>query len=259
MIKKGIILAGGLGTRMSRLTKAVNKQLLPIYDRPLIYYPLSILMLSGIRDILIVVNKGQLKQFKKILPNGNNLGIKITYKEDLKVLELLFTKTYEEIVGLGFDVHKFSKKPSKIIRLGGIDIKFSKKLEGHSDADVVLHAIVDSILGILNKGDIGQIFSNTDPKWKNANSKIFIQYVTSKLIKLKYLIRHLDITIICEEPKISKHSQKMIIRISELLNIPKNLIAIKATTSEGLGITGKKEGIAVKCLTTIAKPIKNEY
>ena len=81
MIRKGIVLAGGLGTRMSPLTKAVNKQLLPIYDKPLIYYPLSILMLSGLRDVLIIVNKGQLKQFKKILPNGNNLGIKITYAE----------------------------------------------------------------------------------------------------------------------------------------------------------------------------------
>ena len=81
MIKKGIILAGGRGTRMSPLTKAVNKQLLPIYDKPLIYYPLSILMLAGIKEILIIVNKGQLEQYKKIIPNGNNLGIKITYKE----------------------------------------------------------------------------------------------------------------------------------------------------------------------------------
>ena len=81
MIKKGIILAGGKGTRMSPLTKAVNKQLLPIYDKPLIFYPLSIMMLAKIRDILIIVNKGQLSQYKKILPNGKNLGIKITYKE----------------------------------------------------------------------------------------------------------------------------------------------------------------------------------
>ena len=81
MIKKGIILAGGTGSRMSPLTKAVNKQLLPIYDKPLIFYPLSVLMLSGIRDVLIIVNKGQLNQFKKILPNGNNLGIKISYAE----------------------------------------------------------------------------------------------------------------------------------------------------------------------------------
>ena len=81
MIKKGIILSGGKGTRMSPLTKAVNKQLLPIYDKPLIYYPLSILMLAKIRDILIVVNKGQLEQYKKLLPDGKNLGIKISYAE----------------------------------------------------------------------------------------------------------------------------------------------------------------------------------
>ena len=84
MIKKGIILAGGTGSRMSPLTKAVNKQLLPLFDKPLIFYPLSILMLAGIRDILIIVNKGQLNQFKKILPEKNNLGIKIAYKEQLK-------------------------------------------------------------------------------------------------------------------------------------------------------------------------------
>ena len=84
MIKKGIILSGGMGTRMSPLTKAVNKQLLPIYDKPLIFYPLSILMLAGIKDILIIVNKGQLNQYKKILPDGNNLGIKITYAEQRK-------------------------------------------------------------------------------------------------------------------------------------------------------------------------------
>ncbi len=84
MIKKGIILAGGIGTRMSPLTKAVNKQLLPLYDKPLIFYPLSILMLAGIKHVLIIVNKGQLNQFRKILPEKNNIGLKIEYKEQLK-------------------------------------------------------------------------------------------------------------------------------------------------------------------------------
>jgi glucose-1-phosphate thymidylyltransferase len=84
MINKGIILAGGMGTRMSPLTKAVNKQLLPLYDKPLIFYPLSVLMLAGIRNILIIVNKGQLNQFRNILPEKNNLGIKIQYKEQIK-------------------------------------------------------------------------------------------------------------------------------------------------------------------------------
>jgi glucose-1-phosphate thymidylyltransferase len=113
MIKKGIILAGGMGTRMSPLTKAVNKQLLPIYDKPLIFYPLSILMLANIKDILIIVNKGQLDQYKKILPNGENLGIKITYKEQdqsqedyqmllLLVKNLLSNKNVALILGDNF-------------------------------------------------------------------------------------------------------------------------------------------------------------
>ena len=89
MINKGIILAGGMGTRMSPLTKAVNKQLLPLYDKPLIFYPLSILMLAGIKNILIIVNKGQLNQFRKILPENNNIGLKIEYKEQLDQLDYL--------------------------------------------------------------------------------------------------------------------------------------------------------------------------
>ena len=109
MIKKGILLAGGSGTRMSPLTKAVNKQLLPIYDKPLIYYPLSILMLAKIRDILIIVNKGQLNQFKKILPNGNNLGIKITYAEQK------YPKGVPEAFIIG---KKFIKKDNVALILG---------------------------------------------------------------------------------------------------------------------------------------------
>ncbi len=127
MIKKGIILAGGKGTRMSPLTKAVNKQLLPIYDKPLIFYPLSILMLSNIREILIIVNKGQLEQYKKILPNGNNLGLKITYKEqpspkglpDAFLLGEKFIKNNNVALILGdnfFLWPKFNKESSRLFK-----------------------------------------------------------------------------------------------------------------------------------------------
>ena len=139
MIKKGIILAGGHGTRMSPLTKAVNKQLLPIYDKPLIYYPLSILMLAGIKEILIIVNKGQLDQFKKLIPNGNNLGIRINYQEQL------YPSGLPEAFIIG---EKFIQKDNIALILGdnffygqslGSKLKESTKLK--SGATVFLHKV----------------------------------------------------------------------------------------------------------------------
>ena len=139
MIKKGIILAGGIGTRMSPLTKAVNKQLLPIYDKPLIYYPLSVLMLSGIRDILIIVNKGQLNQFKKILPNGNNLGIKINYAEQK------YPKGLPDAFILG---KKFIGKNNVALILGdnffygqSLTKKLKKCVKLNTGATVILHPV----------------------------------------------------------------------------------------------------------------------
>ena len=139
MIKKGIILAGGTGTRMSPLTKAVNKQLLPIYDKPLIYYPLSVLMLSGIRDILIIVNRGQLNQFKKILPNGNNLGIKITY------IEQKYPKGLPDAFVLG---KNFIGKNNVVLILGDnffYGQSLTEKLKGcvklNKGATVILHPV----------------------------------------------------------------------------------------------------------------------
>ena len=139
MIKKGIILAGGHGTRMSPVTKAVNKQLLPIYDKPLIYYPLSVLMLAGIKNILIIVNKGQLEQFKKLIPNGKNLGIKINFEEQL------YPGGLPEAFIIG---EKFIKKDNVAIILGdnffdgqslGLKLKESTKLK--SGAKVFLHKV----------------------------------------------------------------------------------------------------------------------
>ena len=149
MIKKGIILAGGTGSRMSPLTKAINKQLLPIYDKPLIYYPLSVLMLSGIRDIMIIVNKGQINQFKKILPGGNNLGIKISYAE----------QEYPRGLPDAFQIGKnFIGKEGVVLILGDnffYGQSLTKILKGclklNSGATVILHPVKNpSLYGIAS-------------------------------------------------------------------------------------------------------------
>ncbi len=147
MIKKGIILAGGHGTRMSPLTKAVNKQLLPIYDKPLLFYPLSILMLAGIRNILIVVNKGQLEQFKKILPNGENLGIKITFAEQK------YPRGLPEAFIIG---EKFIKKDNVALILGdnffysqSLGEKLKECVKLNKGAKVFIHHVADpSLYGV---------------------------------------------------------------------------------------------------------------
>ena len=154
MIKKGIILAGGAGTRMSPLTKAVNKQLLPIYDKPLIFYPLSILMLAKIKDILIIVNKGQLGQFKKLIPNGKNLGINITFKEQSKPRGL----PDAFIIG-----EKFIGKDNVALILGdnffyseSLTTKLKKCVKLRSGANVILHAVSNpSLYGVasINKNN----------------------------------------------------------------------------------------------------------
>ena len=159
MIKKGIILAGGTGTRMSPLTKAVNKQLLPIYDKPLIFYPLSILMLSGIRDILIIVNKGQLNQFKKILPNGKNIGIKISYAE----------QKYPRGIPDAFNIGKNFIKDSNVALILGDNFfygqslteKLKKCVKLKNGATVILHPVSNpssyGIANINNKNKITKI------------------------------------------------------------------------------------------------------
>jgi glucose-1-phosphate thymidylyltransferase len=169
MIKKGIILAGGLGTRMSPLTKAVNKQLLPIYDKPLLFYPLSILMLAGIKDVLIIVNKGQLDQFKKIIPNGKNLGIKISYKEQEKPKGL----PDAFIVG-----EKFIGKDSVALILGDnffFEQDFSKKLVKStkltSGAKVFLHPVKNpSLYGVATIDKKNKITNITEKPQKPRSS-----------------------------------------------------------------------------------------
>ena len=191
--------------------------------------------------------------------NGNINNLKITTKVDLKLLKIMMNKEIKhiQISAIGIDVHKFSLTKANTIKLGGVSIKHNKKLIGHSDADVVLHALVDSILGTVSEGDIGSIFSNKDPKWKNANSIIFVRHAISLLNKHKCNLLHTDINIICEEPKISIHRNKIKKSIAKLLCISEECVSIKATTTETLGFTGRKEGIMAQCITTISKPINN--
>ena len=172
MIKKGIILAGGLGTRMSPLTKAVNKQLLPLYDKPLIYYPLSILMLAGIKEILIIVNKGQLSQFKKILPEKNNLGIKIYYKEQINPNGL------PEAFLIG---EKFIAKDNIALILGdnffygqNLTEKLIKSVKLKKGASVFLHPVKNpSLYGVATINKNNKIINITEkPKKTKSNLAI---------------------------------------------------------------------------------------
>ena len=150
-------------------------------------------------------------------------------------------------IGNGFDVHKLSV--GKKIKLCGIEINHNKKLIGHSDADVGLHSLTDALFGALGKGDIGIWFPPTESKWKNADSEIFLKKALKLMKKENFLISNIDLTFICEKPKINKFKEIIIKKLSEVCNIEPKNINIKATTSERLGFTGREEGIAV--LTTI--------
>ena len=145
-------------------------------------------------------------------------------------------------VGNGFDVHKLSK--GKNVILCGIIIPHDKELVGHSDADVAMHALTDAIFGALAEGDIGVHFPPTDEKWLGIKSEVFLLEAVSRMNKLNYLIGNVDITIICEKPKIAPHALAMRTNIANLCNVQVEQVSVKGTTSEQLGFTGREEGIA---------------
>ena len=180
---------------------------------------------------------------------GEKNNIKITYPEDIQLFNL-YRKPITKY-GIGYDIHQIDKKTKKGLKLGGIKIPFSK-LIGHSDADVVLHAICDSIFGALSMRDIGYHFPNTDKKWKNANSSKFIYYCRNKLKEEGYSIINLDINIITEKPKINKYVTKMINQIAKLLKIKTRTISIKSTTNEKIGFIGNGQGIAAESIVHIS-------
>ncbi len=187
------------------------------------------------------------------LVEGSAENIKITTKNDMRMAEKLLSTQTSTRTGLGFDVHAFDAESSGPIRIGGIDIEYDKKLKGHSDADVALHAITDAILGAIGKGDIGQHFPPSDDTFKNMDSAIFLQKAHEMALKQNASINNIDLTIICEEPKIGPHAAKMRHRIASILNLNESAINIKATTTERLGFTGKKEGIAAQAVATVTQ------
>ena len=158
--------------------------------------------------------------------------------------------------GFGFDVHAFAEGRKLII--GGVEIPHDKGLEGHSDADVLLHAICDAMLGALALGDIGIHFPNTDEKWKNADSAILLKYVNELILSEGYEIGNLDCVIAMENPKISPYINQIRNRISEILNTNVKQISIKATTTEKLGFIGRSEGAASFATVLLSQKDSND-
>jgi len=173
---------------------------------------------------------------------GENTNDKITFRNDIKL-----TKTF---FGIGFDVHRLVK--NKKLYLGGAKIPFHSGLKGHSDGDVILHSIIDSILGAMRNKDIGSFFPNTK-KFKNIRSPKMLKPVIRSLYKSNYFINNLDINLICEQPKVSKYRNQIISSISKLMMLKKDLINLKGKTVEKLGLIGKEKAIACEVIVSLTQ------
>jgi 2-C-methyl-D-erythritol 4-phosphate cytidylyltransferase/2-C-methyl-D-erythritol 2,4-cyclodiphosphate synthase len=180
---------------------------------------------------------------------GSSRNFKLTEAEDMILAEALLAAGRETRTGLGYDVHRFG--PGTAVTLGGVSIPHERGLEGHSDADVGLHALTDALLGALAEGDIGAHFPPSEARWKGADSAVFLKFAGDRVRARGGEIVNLDLTFICEAPKIGPHRDAMRARIGDILGIAPPRVAVKATTSEGLGFTGRREGIAAQALATI--------
>lgn len=184
---------------------------------------------------------------------GSEANLKVTTPEDLARAEgVLLSRLGDLRTGQGFDVHPLG--PGDHVWLCGIKVPHQRALIGHSDADVGLHALTDAILGALGAGDIGQHFPPGDPKWRGAASDQFLRHAAGLVAGRGGRIAHVDVTLICERPKVSPHRQAMIARIAEIIGLMPDRVSIKATTTEKLGFTGREEGIAAQAIATIRLP-----
>ena len=187
----------------------------------------------------LFLNNNQKVKFIK----GEKNNFKITTKADLKKLN---NKTF---YGIGFDIHKLIK--NKKLYLGGIKIPFHSGLKGHSDGDVILHAIIDGLLGAMRKMDIGTIYPSNNKRFKNMRSPNMLSPILKILVKERYFVNNVDINLICERPKVSKYRKKIITSLSNLLNINKDQINLKGKTVEKLGLIGKEEAIACEVIVSL--------
>jgi 2-C-methyl-D-erythritol 4-phosphate cytidylyltransferase/2-C-methyl-D-erythritol 2,4-cyclodiphosphate synthase len=179
---------------------------------------------------------------------------KLTLPTDFERAEQWLSGRLSPRTGMGFDVHAFSGEGP--LMLGGIEVPHSRGLAGHSDADVVLHAITDALLGAAGLGDIGEHFPPSAPRWKGAASSIFLAHAVELLRSNGALIDHIDCTVIAEAPKVGPHRAAMRSRIAEIAGLSVDQVSVKATTTEGLGFTGRREGIAAQAIASIRMGLK---
>lgn len=187
---------------------------------------------------------------------GDEDNLKVTTTDDLARAERLLrgqAKPLTDIrTGFGFDVHRLV--PGDQVILCGVPVPHTHRLDGHSDADVALHALTDALLGTIGAGDIGQHFPPSDPQWRGADSALFLRHVVAMVEARGGRIANVDVTILCERPKIGPHREAMAVRLADLLGIDRDRVNVKATTTERLGFTGREEGIAAQAAATVRLP-----
>ncbi len=184
---------------------------------------------------------------KVVMVQGSEDNRKITTADDLARSVAMETRT-----AFGFDVHGFG--PGNAVILGGVAIAHSQTLAGHSDADVALHALTDAVLGTIGAGDIGAHFPPSDPQWRGVSSDRFLRHAVELLGARGGRIVHLDLTVVCEAPRIGPHREAMAASIGRIAGVDPERVSVKATTTEGLGFTGRREGIAAQAIATVEVP-----